>query len=279
MQLHLLRQYFFKAESPMLRRIKLLGFCMLCTFVLWRGDAIKPSKASDMGAKEDVEKLIIDDLVFEMVLQGAQQNQTLLISVSYDHTPDNMARIETERIMLMYLLPSLRALGYRDLAVQIYDKDQGKVDQYVQGVINEEELKNTLPFLEQTCGIQILEMARELGFKVWAIDPTHQYEGNSMLLFLDVMTGKIDRLFFENLKRKIFKEDTERKVVCILAGPYISEVPTLSDYPLGMRLSEFTNGRNFSVSMEGKEYPNKKILSDIKIHIYETAKQEKIKAI
>ncbi|MGD8371590.1 MAG: hypothetical protein PVI19_08595, partial [Syntrophobacterales bacterium] len=147
----------------------------------------------------------------------------------------------------------------------------------------EETLINTVPFVEETCGIGTLKIARELGFKVWAIDPTYLYESNRMLLFFHVMAGKIDGMLFKRLKRMIFNEDADAKVVCILAGPYISEAPSLSVYPLGMRLNEFTNGKNFSVSIEGPEYPNKRIISDIKIHIDENtfyqAKQSSLSPI
>lgn len=251
----------------MLKWINLLGFCMLCALVLLTGDRIKAIAVSSMGIAEDSDELIIDDQVFEMVLRGAEQNQTLLFSASYCCSSTNKNRIEIERIIIMEFLPALRVLGYHDLGVQIYDEDQGQVDKYMQGEIDEATLKNSVPFLEEICSIQILKMARELGFKVWAIDPTYLYEGNCMSLFFDVMAGNIDALFFQNLKKNIFNEDMDAKVVCILAGPYISEAPGLSDYPLGMRLDEFTNGRNFSVSIEGAEYPNGKIVSDIKIHI------------
>jgi len=228
---------------------------------------IKPLAVSSTITKSNVDELIIDDQVFEIVLRGAEQNQTLLFSASYSRSCADINRIEIERIIVLDLLPALRLLGYHDLGVQIYDKDQGQVSQYMQGVIDDETLLNTVPFLEETCGIKTLKIARELGFNVWAIDPTYLYEGNGILLFFHVMAGKIDGMLFERLKRKIFNEDADAKVFCILAGPYISEAPGLSAYPLGMRLNEFTNGRNFSVSIEGPEYPNKRIVSDIKIHI------------
>lgn len=251
----------------MLRWIRLFGFCMLCALILWGGARIKPLAVSSMITKTNVDELIIDDQVFEMALRGAEQNQTLLFSASYSRSSPDMNRIEIERIIFLELLPDLRVLGYHDLGVQIYNKDQGQVDKYMQGIIDDETLINTVPFLEETCGIEILKIARKLGFKVWALDPTYLYERNRMLLFFHVMAGKIDGMFFERLKRKIFNEDADAKVVCILAGPYISEAPSLSAFPLGMRLDEFTNGRNFSVSIEGSEYPNGKIVSDIKIHI------------
>lgn len=236
-----------------------------------------------MLTKTNVDELIMEDQVFEMVLRGAEQNQTLLFSAYYSRNAADMNRIEIERIIVLQLLPALRVMGYRDLCVQIYNKDQEQVDQYVQGVIDEETLINTVPFVEETCGIETLIIARELGFKVWAIDPTYLYESNRMLLFFHVMAGKIDGMLFERLKRMIFNEDADAKVVCILAGPYISEAPSISVYPLGMRLNEFTNGKNLSVSIEGEEYPNKRIISDIKIYIYENrfyqAKQSSLSPI
>lgn len=251
------------------RWIRLFSFCTLCVLILWGGNRINALAVSSMITKTNVDELIIDNQVFEMVLRGAEKNQTLLFSASYSRRSADMNRIEIERIIVLDLLPALRVIGYGDLCVQIYDKDQEQVDQYVQGDIDEKTLINTVPFVEETCGIETLKIARELGFKVWAIDPTYLYERNRMLLFFHVMAGKIDWMLFERLKRKIFNKDPNAKVVCILAGPYISEAPSLSVYPLGMRLSEFTNGKNFSVSIEGAEYPNKRIVSDIKIHIDE----------
>lgn len=228
---------------------------------------LKPFAVSSTVSEKENE-LIIDDQVFEIVLRGAGQNQTLLFSAFYSRSSADINRIEIERIIVLDLLPALRVMGYDDLCVQLYDKDQGQLDKYMQGVIDEERLINTVAFLEETCGIETLELAREFGFKVWAIDPTYLYERKRMLLFFHLMAGKIDGMLFQRLKRKIFIEDADARVVCILAGPYISEAPGLSAYPLGMRLNEFTNGRNFSVSIEGSEYPNRRIVSDIKIHIY-----------
>ena len=251
----------------MLRRIRLFGFCMLCALILWAGDRIKPLAASFMITKTNVDEVIIDDQVFKMVLQGAEQNQTVLFSAWYSANYADMKRVEIERIIVSDLLPALRVMGYDDLCVQLYNKHQGQVDKYMQGVIDEETLIHTVAFLEETCGIETLKLARAFDFKVWAIDPTYLYEGNRLLVFFHLMAGRIDGMLFERLKRKIFNKDADAKVVCILAGPYISEAPSLSVYPLGMRLNDFTNGRNFSVSIEGSEYPNKKIVSDIKIRI------------
>ena len=263
----------------MLKWIRLFGFCMLCTLILWGGDRIKPLAIPSMITERNVDELIIDDQVFEMVLRGGEQSQTVLLSAWYSCSSADMNRVEIERIIVLDLLPALRVLGYHDLCVQIYDKDQGQVDKYMRGIMDEETLTNTVPFLEETCGIETLKIARELGFKVWAIDPTYPYKGNRMLLFFHVIAGKIDGMLFEKLKRKIFNDNADAKVVCILAGPYISEAPSLSPYPLGMRLDEFTNGRNFSVSIEGPEYPNKRIVSDIKIHIYRNLFYEAKQAI
>ena len=217
--------------------------------------------------KASSDELIIDEEVFKIVLRGAEQNQTVLFSAWYTGNPADISRIEIERMIVLDSLPSLRALGYHDLCVQIYAKDQGQVNKYMRGVIDEKRLTNTVSFLEETCGVEILRIARELGLKVWAIDPTYLYGNNWLGLFSHVKAGKIDGMMFKRLKRKIFNEDPYAKVLCILAGPYISEAPGLSAYPLGMRLNDFTNGRNFSVSIEGREYPNERIVSDIKIHI------------
>ena len=263
----------------MLKGMRLFGFCMLCILFLCGSDRIKPPAVSSTITNRNVDELIIDDQVFELVLRGGEQNQTVLFSAWYSCSSADMDRIEIERIIISDLLSALRVLGYHDLCVQIYDKDQRHVDKYMRGVMDEETLANTVPFLQETCGIKILKIARELGFKVWAIDPTYPYKGNRMLLFFHVIAGKIDGMLFEKLKRKIFNENANAKVVCILAGPYISEAPSLSPYPLGMRLNEFTKGRNFSVSIEGPEYPNKRIVSDIKIHIYRNLFYEAKQAI
>ena len=228
---------------------------------------IKPLTVFSTTSRRSPDELIIDEEVFEIVLRGAEQNQTVLFSASYSRSSANISRIEIERTIVLDLLPALRVMGYGDLCVQLYHKDQGQVDKYMQGVIDEETLIHTVAFLEETCGIETLKLARAFDFKVWAIDPTYLYEGNRLLLFFHLMAGRIDGMIFERLKRKIFNKDADAKVVCILAGPYISEAPSLSVYPLGMRLNDFTNGRNFSVSIEGSEYPNKKIVSDIKIRI------------
>ena len=228
---------------------------------------IKPLVVLPATSKRSPDELIIDEEVFEIVLRGAEQNQTVLFSAWYSGNPADINRIEIERMIVLDSLPSLRALGYHDLCVQIYAKDQGQVNKYMRGVIDEKRLTNTVSFLEETCGVEILRIARELGLKVWAIDPTYVYGNNWLGLFSHVKAGKIDGMMFKRLKRKIFNEDPYAKVLCILAGPYISEAPGLSAYPLGMRLNDFTNGRNFSVSIEGREYPNERIVSDIKIHI------------
>lgn len=228
---------------------------------------IKPLAVLSTRSKKSPDELLIDEEVFEIVLRGAEQNQTVLFSAWYSSSSADINRIKIERMIVLDSVPALRALGYRDLCVQIYDKDQGQVDKYMRWAIDENTLINTVPFLEETCGIELLRIARKLGLKVWAIDPTYLYGKNWMLLFSHLMAGKIDGMLFKRLKRKIFNENPDAKVFCILAGPYISEAPELSAYPLGMRLNDFTNGRNFSVSIEGREYPNKKIVSDVKIHI------------
>jgi len=228
---------------------------------------IKPLTVFSTTSRRSPDELIIDEEVFEIVLRGAEQNQTVLFSAWYSGSPTDINRIEIERMIVLDSLPALRALGFHDLCIQIYVKDQGQIDKYMQGIIDEKRLIKTVSFLEETCGVEILRIARKLGLKVWAIDPTYLYGNNWLGLFSHVKGGKIDGMMFKRLKRKIFNEDPHAKVLCILAGPYISEAPGLSAYPLGMRLNDFTNGRNFSVSIEGREYPNQRIVSDIKIHI------------
>jgi len=76
---------------------------------------IKPLAVSSTTTLRSLDELIIDDQVLEIVLRGAEQNQTLLFSSMYSSSPADMNRIEIERIIVLDLLPALRVLGYHDL--------------------------------------------------------------------------------------------------------------------------------------------------------------------
>lgn len=211
------------------------------------------------------------DLI-NIILQNAEKNQTLLFGGKHEK---DAKEVKAERKLIIDLLPELQERGYNDIAFQIYKEWQIDIDRYKEGKTDEATAINSLPHLENMCGYELIAKAFELGMNVWLIDGTGIYDDNFFVVQAASKNGTADKMLFDNLEEKVFKKRPDAKVIGYLGGHHTSEQPGyIEGKTLAMRLNEYTNNKNFSISIEGKEFPDNEITSDLKVSIYEIIKQE-----
>lgn len=199
----------------------------------------------------------------EIILKGAEQNQTLILGERHD--------LDADEYFAADLLPHLKDRGYTHLALEREYTLQLHVDKYMRGEIDEAELSEAARALCEpafsSAYFHLLRKARELGMKVHCID---SHECDNTPDPLDGIAATRDKSMYLNLVRNVFSQDPEAKAVIFIGANHGIETRAMDKcYPregnycvggcgsgLGYYLSQVTGNMNYSVYLGTHAVPN-----------------------
>ena len=240
-------------------RMNLLGptvfIMVLLTFAavpVWASET--PGVASDGAAcaytmcqyeKGNIDAIIIDH---------ARDSQTIMFGEIHDNALVGSLAPIADSIYVTSLLPRLKLLGYRYLALEVNKTAPEETHSHaIVAFYNDYRAgeKDRVPDryrFAKPGWIELVRRAVDQGYRIRFID---RDPGRG------VRNGPRDQAMFETMKKEIFDDDPNAKVIVYIGAYHIAERETRTGIylsqglrrPLGYYLENFTGGRNFSVYM------------------------------
>jgi len=182
----------------------------------------------------------------ETILTQAKQNQVIIFGE--DHL------VEMDNYFVGDLLERLQQQGYQHLMVELPEKYQNTVEQFMEGRIEGEELLETINLRIYPDFLYLLTQAKDAGMKVHCMDVNDPSNRN-------ISEDKNrDKEMAKNIERLMDKEP-QAKIVIFVGAAHAWEDSYLTppskgdnlfgdDCPLGCQLSEITRGKSYSVILD-----------------------------
>ncbi len=185
----------------------------------------------------------------EIILGHAEESQTVMFGEIHDSVlADSPPPVEDSRYVIS-LLPALKALGYRYLALEV-----------TKGAPPGTHSHDILKYIDRLNQGETPPEAEAPHAKPgWIELVKAAYENHYQLVFINRSRGSISRdsAMYQVLKSDIFNHAPQARVVVYIGANHIGEKETTGGFssriarrkPLGYYLDSYTEGRNFSVYM------------------------------
>jgi hypothetical protein len=184
-----------------------------------------------------------------VILSHARDHQTIMFGEIHDSVLVGAPRPLEDSLYVISLLDDLYALGYRYLALEVQadappHTHSADIVRFLQDYRND----NFAPAADYP-------HAKPGWIELIIKSMAHGYQ----VIFIDSAKPGIDRdaTMYATMKREIFDNNPNAKVLVYIGAHHICEMETIAGFtsfpgkrkPLGLLLSDYTNGKNYSVYM------------------------------